>query len=316
MSTRHTDIAAAAADLQDSLLLPTFTGQQMPVQLNHSLAHLPDYKQAQLRDISAIIQQAVNPEKIILFGSHATGRWVEHRYAEQGTVYEYISDYDLLVITRPGDTRPDYEVQDLIENRCVYKTPVTVIVHDIDFVNKMLSEGQYFFTDIEQEGILLYDAGTQPLAERRPLSPQEAKAIAQEYFEQWFESAKGFLHLTRYCLTENQLKIGAFNLHQATERTYNAIILVHTGYKPKTHNLDKLKRLCKRFSEALDAVFPNNSAAEKHLFDLLKRGYIDARYKKDYAISQEELALLIERVARLQSIAADLCTQKIAGFDT
>lgn len=316
MSTLYTHNVATTELLQDSLLLPTFTGQQMPVQLNHSLAHLPDYKQAQLREISAIIQQAVNPEKIILFGSHATGRWVEHRYAEQGTVYEYISDYDLLVITRPGDTRPDYEVQDLIENRCVYKTPVTVIVHDIDFVNKMLSEGQYFFTDIEQEGILLYDAGTQPLAERRPLSPQEAKAVAQDYFEQWFKSGESFLKGSKYYAAENELKLGAFMLHQATERTYNAIILVHTGYKPKTHNLDKLKRLCKRFSEALDAVFPNNSAAEKHLFDLLKRGYIDARYKKDYAISQQELALLIERVARLQSIAADLCTQKIAGFDT
>jgi hypothetical protein len=59
------------------------------------------------------------------------------------------------VITKSGETRKDYEVQDVIENRCVYKTPVTVITHDIDFVNKMLSEGQYFFTDIEQEGILL-----------------------------------------------------------------------------------------------------------------------------------------------------------------
>jgi hypothetical protein len=41
----------------------------------------------------------------------------------------------------------------------------------------MLSEGQYFFTHIEKEGILLYDAGNTPLAERKPLSPAEAKAI-------------------------------------------------------------------------------------------------------------------------------------------
>jgi predicted nucleotidyltransferase len=134
--------------------------------VNTSLEHLPEHKQKQLREITGIIVKAVDPEKVILFGNHATGRWVEHRYTEGGITYEYISDYDILVITKTGESRKDYEVQDVIENRCVYKTPVTVITHDIDFVNKMLSEGQYFFTDIEKEGILLYDAGNTPLAER------------------------------------------------------------------------------------------------------------------------------------------------------
>lgn len=113
------------------------------------------------------------------FGRFCVG--VEHRYTKGGITYEYISDYDILVITKTGESRKDYEVQDPIENRCVYKAPVTVITHDIDFINKMLTEGQYFFTDIEKEGILLDDAGTTPLAERKPLSPQQAKAIAQQY---------------------------------------------------------------------------------------------------------------------------------------
>lgn len=96
--------------------------------MNTSLSHLPEYKQSQLREITEIIVKAVDPEQVILFGSHATGRWVEHRYSREGITYEYISDYDILVITRMGDERKDYEVQDVIENRCVYKTPVTVIV--------------------------------------------------------------------------------------------------------------------------------------------------------------------------------------------
>jgi len=109
--------------------------------MNTYLEHLPEHKQKQLREITGIIMKAVDPEKVILFGSHATGRWVEHRYTEGGIIYEYISDYDILVITKSGKSRKDYEVQGLIENRCVYKTPVTVITHDIDFVNKMLREG-------------------------------------------------------------------------------------------------------------------------------------------------------------------------------
>ncbi len=48
--------------------------------MNTSLSHLPDYKQQQLQEITRIIVEAVDPEKVISFGSHATGRWVEHRY--------------------------------------------------------------------------------------------------------------------------------------------------------------------------------------------------------------------------------------------
>jgi HEPN domain-containing protein/predicted nucleotidyltransferase len=284
--------------------------------MNTSLAHLPDYKQRQLKEITAIIIQSVDPEKVILFGSHATGKWVEHRYEEGGILYEYISDYDILVITKHGEERKDYEVQDIIENRCHYKTPVTTIVHSIDFVNKMLSEGQYFFSDIEKEGIMLYDAGTTPLAERKPLTPAEAKVIAQDYYNQWYESGKEFLEVSVLCLSQGKLKIGAFNLHQATERTYNAIVLVFSGNKPKTHNLDKLKRYAKDYSQELDTVFTDSTPTEKHLFDLLKRAYIDARYKKDYNITAEQLQALIERVIRLQQIASKICTAKIASFDT
>lgn len=197
----------------------------------------------------------------------------------------------------------------------MYKTPVTVIVHDIDFVNKMLREGQYFFTDIEKEGIVLYDSGNTQLAERKPLSPQEARKIAADYFEKWYYSGKGFLKGARFYLQEQEYRLSGFELHQATERTYNAVILVYSGYKPKTHNLDKLKRYSKRFSEELDSVFPDNTREEKHLFDLLKRGYIDARYKDEYTISAEELQTLINRVERLQTIAEALCKAKIASFD-
>jgi uncharacterized protein len=280
-----------------------------------SLEHLPEQKQKQLREITEIIVKSVDPEKVILFGSHATGRWVEHRYTEGGITYEYISDYDILVITKSGEERKDYEVQDLIENRCVYKTPVTVITHDIDFINKMLIEGQYFFTDIEKEGILLYDAGNIPLAERKPLSQAEAKAIAQQYYDQWYGVAKEFYTSALLNFEVKQLKVSVFNLHQATERTYNAIILVQTGYKPKTHNLDKLKRYSKRFSQELEGIFPDNTPEEKHLFDLLKRGYVDARYKDHYEITAGELAQLIERVSKLQEIAGEICREKIASFD-
>lgn len=66
-----------------------------------SLFHLPEKKQFEIQRIAEIIREVVDPEKIILFGSHAKGGWVEDRYTDKhGTAYEYISDYDLLVVTK------------------------------------------------------------------------------------------------------------------------------------------------------------------------------------------------------------------------
>lgn len=56
-----------------------------------SLTHLPENKQYEIRRIVDIIRDVVDPEKIILFGSHAKGTHVEHRYqTKDGISHEQI----------------------------------------------------------------------------------------------------------------------------------------------------------------------------------------------------------------------------------
>ena len=65
-----------------------------------SLEHLPVNKQEELSAIKEIILDCIpKTEMIILFGSYARGDWVEDVYQENGTTYEYISDFDILVVT-------------------------------------------------------------------------------------------------------------------------------------------------------------------------------------------------------------------------
>jgi predicted nucleotidyltransferase len=61
-----------------------------------TLTHLPDEKQEELKSLTEIILEKVPAEMIILFGSHARGDWVED--FQENT--EYVSDYDILVITK------------------------------------------------------------------------------------------------------------------------------------------------------------------------------------------------------------------------
>ncbi len=54
-----------------------------------AVAHLPVVKQRQLCAISRIIRAAADVGRVVLFGSHARGDWVEDRASG------YLSDFDV-----------------------------------------------------------------------------------------------------------------------------------------------------------------------------------------------------------------------------
>src|SRR5688500_7452001 len=141
-----------------------------------SLSNLPENKQQQILQIVEIIKEVAVPEKIILFGSYAKGKQVEHRYTgKDGIRYEYISDYDLLVVTK-NNTIKEYELEDIINNRTKKIEPsINLQIHEIDYINEGLEFGQYFFTDIVSEGVQLFDTGNVHFAEPRQLTSDEEK---------------------------------------------------------------------------------------------------------------------------------------------
>jgi HEPN domain-containing protein/predicted nucleotidyltransferase len=281
-----------------------------------SATHIPKYKQAEINEITNIIKSVVAPEKIILFGSYAKDEWVEDEYMEEGIRYQYVSDYDFLVVTSKTNEK-EYLIQDKIVNGCRdrYKTPVNVLIHDIDYVNEGLEIGQYFFTDIIKEGVLLYDSNKVEFAKPRELSKTEQKQIAQRYFGQWYTRGKEFLIDAVNATDRNSHNNAAFYLHQTAENFYNTILLVFTGYKPKTHNLEKLRQYIKSISPEVYAIIPASSEKEEwHLFELLKKGYIDARYKNDYLITEEELKELIDRLEKMKGVVEKVCGERIRQF--
>jgi HEPN domain-containing protein len=268
-----------------------------------SLSHLPETKREQIIQVAKAIEELFHPQMIILFGSYAKGTYVEDRYTEEGTIYEYVSDYDFLVVME-NEAIKDYLIRDKITNRFHFHTPINIISHTMDYVNQGLAFGQYFFTDIVSEGILLHNSDNYGFVEPKKLSIDEEREKAQEFL---IDGVNAF--------RRNSYKKAAFELHQAAEGFFNTTLLVFTGYKPKTHNLDKLRGYVKALSSELYLVFLNPRLSfehERHLFDLLKRGYIDARYKQDYYISKDETEELVNRLNYMKATVESLCKSKIA----
>lgn len=284
-----------------------------------NLSHLPQEKQNELAEIVKIIREVADPAKIILFGSHTSDKWVEDEYEERGATYSYISDYDILVVLPNGDKEKEHDVASKIENRTLkYKNDVSPIVHSIDYVNKGLEMGQYFFRDIVNEGIVLFDTGKSFFSKLKPLTKEQEKEMAIRHVNKWIRSGSRFLDGTKVLL-ENALKKGfelnevIFNLNQAAERFYGGLLLVYTGYKPKTHKMKVYRKYSKHISEDLNRVFryPLDDTEEYRLFDIFNKSYIDSRYEDDYFINQTDLEKLIGKVDKVERLAEDLCQEKI-----
>jgi predicted nucleotidyltransferase len=165
-----------------------------------SLDHLPARKQEELCAIVEIVRAGAPLEMLILFGSHARGDWVEDQVEDQVEDPEggYFSDYDVLAIVKSPKVAEDVALWSRLETEAREvsgESLVTLIAHDIKFVNREIRDGSYFFGDILLEGVMLYDSKRLMLATPKEASPAERAARAERNFLYWFESADGFLRL-------------------------------------------------------------------------------------------------------------------------
>jgi len=291
-----------------------------------SIDHLPEHKQRELGRIVEILHEEFDDAldngtaefkkkgrilKIILFGSYARGDWVDEPHTMKG----YRSDYDLLIVVNNRKLAGFaywYEAKDrLIRDRGV-KTPTSFIVHSRREVNTALREGQYFFTDIRREGIVLYELDEEALAEPRPLTPKDTYEAAKEHFVERLQTTKSFMKVYRFCLQEKDYKHAAFELHQAIENVYAALLLVLTNYSPPSHKLTFLRALAEDQDRRLTEAWSRDQQRYRAWFNTLDEAYVKARYSKHYAISEEALGWLGERTEELLRLVEEICQAHLA----
>ena len=282
------------------------------------LEHLPKKKREELKGILNSICRHPEVGIVILFGSYARGDWIEE-YENDGIHFKYKSDFDLLVIVSETcnyseQKKLEQSIFKEIYNSSIIHTPVSILVHDINFINCHLKKSQYFFSDIKKEGITLYDSGKFKLEEPIELDKKQRYQLAKDDFEYRKERFQEFYKYYKISFSENDLRTAAFMLHQATENLYTCILLVFTRYKPNTHKLDELRKLTNPLDKRLIKIFPFSIQEEIDRFTLLCQAYVEARYNKIYTITKDELILLSEKVEELTQLTQILCQEKINSF--
>ena len=302
--------------------------------MKYSLDHIPPRKQRELARVLEILHEEFEDAlkegtadfkkrgrilKIILFGSYAKGGWVDEPFTMKG----YRSDFDLLVIVnhRKLCDFAEYwhKAEDRISRDPQVETPTNLIVHFRREVNALLKEGQYFFSEIRREGVVLYELDDEPLAEPRILTPMERLQIAQGHFKERLSNAARALETARFQMLQSQQdhkwrRDAAFALHQCLEQGYSCILLTLTNYSPPSHNIKRLRSLAEEQDRRLVDAFPRDQHRERAWFNTLNEAYVKARYSNHFEISAEALGWLGERTSLLLELVKEACLDHLSAL--
>lgn len=276
---------------------------------------LPERKQKNLRQLVGLIRQEVKDVvMIILFGSYAKNSYVEcDQRCEFGVNTLYISDYDLLVVTKKRlgvrlvTVKNHVNERFMVDKNMKFQTRPQIINESISHVNDCLSEGRYFYVDVVNQGIMLYNSGEYKLETPRDLNYFEINKIAQEYYDSRFSRATYFFDDCLINITKQRYQQAIFYLHQSTEYFLKTITLVYILYGDKEHELEFLIDRSKSFALELAKVFPRDTEEENRLFELLERAYIEGRYNPHFEVTEADLAALSPKIELLREIVERVC---------
>lgn len=260
--------------------------------------------------------------KIVLYGSFARGTWFDDKRSGRA------SDYDLLVIVSHKTLTDMTRFWNGVEDR-LYKDPkvnkdVSLIIHTLREVNSALRDGQYFFSEIINQGVLLYDGDPKratgsfrnEIAQPETPDPQKAYDMARRYHSAWKDYAETFLEIGRSCINQKgrAQNICAFQLHQSAEAIYRMVLLTVTLYAPATHHLGKLRQRCEAIDPRLTEAWAPEQKPYKRYFELLRRAYVEARYSPAYETTPEILNWQADRIEKLLQLADRSCRERLDGL--
>ena len=291
--------------------------------MNRNIRFLPPNKRHDLQQLVALIREHIKQvEMVILFGSYAKNKYVDYdQRVEFGTPTYYMSDYDIVILTRKPIGAVESSLYEKIKDKFFedknrpFHTHPQFVNYGIDDFNYALTKAHYFETEIKQDGIILFDSGVYKLARRRKLDYTEIKERAQMYFDDKFRRATDFLDGVNFYCDTHRYQMASFHLHQSVENFLRVIPMVFILYGHKSHDLSELMNASKKHTTEIFEVFPRNTEEEKRLFDLLQRAYIESRYNPDFEITKADIDALIPKVEQLRDIVEEVCRERIAYYD-
>lgn len=253
------------------------------------------------------------PERIYCFGKNSV---TVNKNTSFITSFEETQTHYFLLMVTESNTRIEHEVQDYANNILISGS-VTVLAHGKQNIAQAILANNKFFNTVYRDAPIVYSRdGILSRQDVAPFIPTQWAGKSRKHYEQRIEMAEGFLHGASECLSAEKLNACVFLLHQVVEQCCIALIRVHLAYRSEIHNLNRLLRLCRCFSDKpANILFQSGSKADERLLDLLVQSYGMARYKNNFLISFEDTSRLFDRIDEFLALSKEMCEQKIQELE-
>jgi len=255
-----------------------------------------------LDPIIHVIRESMPAEKIFLLGTY------------QANPEILGLEYDLLVLIQSADKRPVHEFESLIANRSHDFAMVTASVYKIDVINRLLEQGNLFFSHLCHPQKLIFSLGADELKKTELRNLAFCHDFIKAEFCSLISKSKAFLSGAICYQNTQDHQLAAFMIHQTVEHCLNAFLSPLMGYRMKTHNLNKLFLHARRFSVQFYKIFPRNSDREIQLYQTLHKAYIYGRYKNTFQVAEELLQILVARASSLLELTEYTFNQKLGDL--
>lgn len=275
-------------------------------------AHIPESIRWELEAaVRVFLTSSLPLDFIWIFGSYARGDFInDHNINEDGIPTSYESDLDLMIILKENPKRLDRIKERLRQNFVEHEAIVTHI-HSLyitgESLNRHLKKGQFFYCDVITEGFPLFDSGEFQLEEPQP--PQIASDWKDNFdmFRDCFEKALGFQQGFVFYYHSRNHALSCFCLHQVVENLFHAFLMVFTGYRHRSHDLEYLGGQAASRLPQIKTVFPRKLPEEKARLEKLQLAYAEARYKRSFSIRRADLKELAGPVGVLEKMVFEAC---------
>ncbi|MBS7565330.1 HEPN domain-containing protein [Mucilaginibacter sp. Bleaf8] len=209
------------------------------------------------------------------------------------------SIYFLFVIMDDSVKLPEHEIANKIEDHCRFLGRIFAFVQKLGAATEAIKQGDRFLHIILSNSLTVFSAPETALLSTQAVDDQVWAAEAEKDWNRWGAQGKAFMKGAIQYLGEHHYALALFSLHQAAESSLIGIIHAILGYRTSGHNLPRMIKLTLLFTDEIKRALELNTTEGVQLFNLLQRGYSEARYQPEFNLDEESVKLLKDKVQQL-----------------
>lgn len=188
---------------------------------------------------------------------------------------------------------------------------------------KALERGSLYFLEHCCLGFTLFaHSGGEIILDYKNLALNTLLKRSVRYYNTEMKKVNAFVKAADELISEKQLGIAAFNLHQAFELSFRFIEQICLGKSKTTHSIISHIKYCEPFFPMLKPFLKVIKTNNNELLLLLEHAYSVARYSDEYEINEVQVGKIrsefndfIKEIETLYNKHLNHCTQSIDGTD-